>query len=303
MLKASQIHGALNGWSGSFDAEALVAAFARTDQAPEPGVVLNFLGTRIPPSVHPSILEPMAGTVEQAPSPGNWHADIAEWGAALHSVSLAQGVYRIVELGCGWGCWITNMGVAARTRGLSVELIGIEGDAGHLSQARQVLEMNGIGPDEARLVHGVAAPRRGKAIFPVPERPGEDWGGAPVFDPIPSELAAAKADPRRVVLEAYTLDDLSSGQPIDLLHIDIQGGELDFVRGNAEQVEAHVKRVLIGTHSREIEGGLTAHFLARGWKLEMERPAINEIVEGRPEIRIDGVQMWVNPALKENGQT
>ena len=129
------LHEALFHYACEFDAEALLEQFHPADLAPEEGIVTNFLGTRIRPSVYPSILEIMAGTVEPVPHPGNWHADIAEWAAALYSVAAAKESYRIVELGCGWGCWITNMGVAARRRGLAVDLVGIEGDANHLANA------------------------------------------------------------------------------------------------------------------------------------------------------------------------
>jgi hypothetical protein len=113
-----------------FDAEGLIDSFHVTDQQPEPGIIRNFLSTRIKPLVYPSILTALAGTVEGKPYPGNWHADIAEWAAALRAVEQARdGYFRIVELGCGWGCWLVNMGVAARSRGLEVDLIGVEGDA------------------------------------------------------------------------------------------------------------------------------------------------------------------------------
>ncbi len=298
MLSSTQIHGVLNGYSGAFDATALISEFQVPDQQGEPGIIRNFLSTRIPSSVHPSILTAMEGQVEGLPIPGNWHADIAEWGAALYTVTKARDIYRIVELGCGWGCWIANMGMAARARGLAVDLIGIEADSYHLSSARQVLELNGFDGDTARLVHGVAGPETGKAIFPVHDTEGENWGGEPVFSPTADQIVEAQANPRKQVLDCLTLGDLSQGQRIDLLHIDIQGGEVDFVENNFDQISAHVARVLIGTHSRDIEGRLCTHFLDRGWQFEMERPALNELVNGRPEIRIDGVQMWANPTLE-----
>lgn len=299
MAPPRSLHDALWHWSAEFDAEALIAAFAQAGQTPEPGIVRNFLGTRIEPAVFPPVLTGLAGHVEGLPAPGNWHADIAEWAAALRTVDLAaragQAVYRIVELGCGWGCWITNMGVAARARGLAVDLIGIEGDARHLANARRTLEINGFSAADFALHHGIAGPRRGRAIFP--EGSGDSWGGEAIFNPDAATLARAAADPRVQVLDSLTLADLSGGKPIDLLHIDIQGAEADFVAGNAADLDAHVKRVLIGTHSRSIEGRLMDLFLARGWRMEMERPAIAPLIRGRPEIRIDGVQMWANPAL------
>jgi glycosyltransferase involved in cell wall biosynthesis len=291
-------HDALWQWTAGFDAQALLAAFARTDQSPEPGIVRNFIGTRIEPAVFPQVLTALAGRVEPVPAPGNWHADIAEWAAALRTVDLAaragQQTYRIVEAGCGWGCWITNMGVAARARGLDVDLIGIEGEAGHLENARRTLALNGFGTDGVALHHGIAGPHRGKAIFPHGEG---TWGGAAIFDPAPDVLARAEGDPAVQVLDCLTLADLSGGRPVDLLHIDIQGAEVDFVTGNAADMDAHVKRVLIGTHGRAIETRLGLHFRAAGWRLEMARPAVTVDRNGRQELEIDGVQMWANPAF------
>jgi hypothetical protein len=288
----------LDHFAASFDARALIAAFAVPGLAPGPGVVTNFLGARIPPGVFPQILERMAGKLEPPPDPGNWHADIAEWAAALRSVDLARGSYRILELGCGWGCWLTNMGVAARARGLAVDLIGIEGDAGHLGRAREVLLLNGFAEDDFRLVHGVAGPRPGLAIFPRPEGMA-NWGGQAQFHPDAETLARARANPALQVLDCHTIPELAGNRPIDLLHIDIQGAEAAFVEGNLEHMAGHVRRVLIGTHSRAIEGALTTRLLDAGWRLEMERPAVVTIHAHRPVCHVDGVQMWANPAGAE----
>lgn len=290
-------HEVLYHYYSGFDAPGTIAAHARNDVQPEPGFVKNFLGLKIPAAIHPSQLTAMLGKVEGPPDPGNWHADIAEWAAALRTVGLAQDRYRIVELGCGWGCWLSNTGLAARARGLAVDLIGIEGDPNHLANAREVLLLNGFDPSEFALNHGIAAPRPGKAIFPLHEGGPTNWGGQAVFHPDKATLAAAEKDPAAQVLDCMTLEMLSGGQTIDLLHIDIQGAETDYVRGNMQDIARLVRRVLIGTHSRVIEGELTAHFLAAGWRLEMERPAVAPIRNGQPVIGIDGVQMWANPAL------
>ena len=62
-------------------------------------------------------------------------------------------------------------------------------------------------------------------------------------------------------------------------------------------MQTHVRRVLIGTHSRAIEGRLEEIFLKAGWRMEMDRPAIAPLQDGKPVIYIDGVQMWANPDL------
>src|SRR3546814_4193882 len=86
------------------------------DRQPSPDHLTNFLGVKIAPRFFPGILDGKAGVVEPIPIPANWHADIAEWAAALRSVDLAVGTFRALELGCGWGCWLNNAGAAARRR-------------------------------------------------------------------------------------------------------------------------------------------------------------------------------------------
>lgn len=290
------MHEALFHYYAEFDAEAVIARHAVSAE-PSPGALTNFLGLKVPVSVHPPVLEPMAGGVEGLPSPGNWHADIAEWAAALYAVEAARDRFTIVELGCGWGCWLMNTGIAARRLGLDLRLIGVEGDAGHLEQARAALALNGFAESDYRLVHGVAAPETGKALFP---RAGAaEWGGQAQFFPDAETLARAETDPEVEVLNCYPLRDLAGEGHIDLLHIDIQGAEADFVTGNFADITAHVRRVLTGTHSRAIEGRLESHFLDAGWQMEMSRPAIAPLQGGRPVVAIDGVQMWANPALTE----
>lgn len=286
---------ALFNYYCEFDAVGLMRAFEAKNVTPEPGYIANFLGLMIEPRVMPSILQPMVGKVEGFPWPGNWHADIAEWAAALRSVEQANGTYRIVELGCGWGCWLNNMGVAARRKGLEVDLIGIEGDAVHLESARRTLELNGFRDGDFRLVHGVAAPRTGTALFPVNGAPGENWGHVPIMYPDEATRMAALRKGSYAELTCYTLSDVAEGREIDLLHIDIQGAEFSFVEQNFGDIEHLVKRVLIGTHSRWLEGALHNHFLSREWAIEMDRPAICELVGGQPDVRIDGVTSFRNP--------
>lgn len=293
----NKILSALYCYYCEFDAEKIIDGFHAKDQTSEPEVIKNFLGTKIAPYVFPTLLQHRIGEVEGKPAPGNWHADIAEWAAALHSVSQAKYIYRIVELGCGWGCWITNMGIAARGNGLNLDLIGIEGDQYHLKSAQKTLELNGFTENDYKLHHGVAAPKKGKAAFPAHKEDGVNWGAEPVFYPSDSELEAYKSDPSFTVLECMPLGDLSNDQEIDLLHIDIQGAEFDYVQGNYPAIEKYVKRILIGTHSRVIEGQLAGYFLENNWRLEMERPVIIQLENGRPRTVIDGVQMWANPKL------
>lgn len=108
-----------------------------------PGYITNAFGVKINPNHLPSVLAGKEGTVEPLPIPANWHADIAEFGSALHAVDLAEHEFTIVELGCGWGCWLNITGVVAKRKGLKVNLIGIEGDEGHVRFAHESLTLTG----------------------------------------------------------------------------------------------------------------------------------------------------------------
>jgi hypothetical protein len=281
-------------YHASFDAIDTIQRHAVKGLQPDPDYLTNFLGVKIAPRYFPGILDGREGTVEPIPIPANWHADIAEWAFALRSVDMAKKPYRIIELGCGWGCWLNNTGAAARNKGHAVELIGIEGDKGHVRFANESLAANSFSPDEFSIVHGVAAPTRSKALFPVVENPGATWGSEPIFDATPEQIRKAERSGGYQTLEAYPLADLARGEPVDLLHIDIQGGETDFVKSNFEDIDRHVSRMLIGTHSRVIEGDLMRFLLDKGWVLEMERPCIFGLNDGRPQIQVDGVQGWLN---------
>lgn len=280
-----------------FDAVNVIARFWKRDAESHPDFATNFLGTRIPPKVHPPKLEAMRGRVEAPPNPGNWHADIAEWAAALRSVRQSTDVFRIIELGCGWGCWLTNTGVAARSIGRRVDLIGVEGNHLHLENANDTLHLNGFTSSDFTLFHGIAGARLGKALFPTSNAQDSKWDGQAIFYPDAQTLAEAKDDHTLQVLDCFPLAQLSAGNRVDLLHIDIQGAETDYVVGNLDEMKTYVARVLIGTHGRSIEGKLIDIFQQAGWQMEMERPALTPIRAGRPRNTIDGVQMWANPEL------
>jgi len=177
-----------------FDAISILQHFHNAKASGSPGFVTNFLGVKVPTSVYPPILNAMDGVVEAPPIPGNWHADIAEWASALRAVTAGVEKIRVVELGCGWGCWLVNLGAAARANGLQVDLIGIEGDKNHLGNAVETLQANGFSEADYRLFHGIAGPREGKAIFPDPAQGSAAWGGEAIFYPDKKTLKRALVD-------------------------------------------------------------------------------------------------------------
>jgi hypothetical protein len=206
-------------------------------------------------------------------------------------------MFTMAELGCGWGCWMNNTGVAARAAGLAVELIGVEGNATQLAFAREACELNGFDSWQVTLHHGIAAGSTGAALFPRRAAWGAEWGMEPVFDATDTQRASALAIGSHDELRMITLEELlGDRERLDLVHVDIQGGEADLVESSHEVLDERVAYLVVGTHSREIEGRLFTALLGDRWQLEVERPAILALGE-RPATTVDGVQGWRNLAL------
>jgi hypothetical protein len=289
-------------YHASFDPQEVMHRHAAPGLEASAGYLTNFLGVRIDPKFFPTILVGRAGEEEGIPIPANWHADIAEWGAALRAVDLASGSFTVIELGCGWGCWINNTGVAARRAGLDVHLIGIEGDEGHIGFAEEACAANGFRADQVTLHRGIAAPTGGVALFPRQDQPGVKWGSEPIFGATEEQRKEAVVSGGYDELPMISLEEIAAPHArVDLLHIDIQGGEADFIAGCLPVMREKVAYVLVGTHSRQIEGRIMDTLLRDGWKLEIERPAIFSIEESGLQIRVDGVQGWRNPWIAGSG--
>ncbi|MFC6477506.1 hypothetical protein ACFQDN_14640 [Pseudomonas asuensis] len=148
-------------------------------------------------------------------------------------------------------------GVVARRAGLECSLYGIEGDEGHVAFAKECLEKNGFDKTQSKVEWGIAAASSGFALFPKQERAGTSWGCEPIFDKTEEEANELVASGKYELLPQKSLEQEAQHiDRIDLLHIDIQGGELDLVAKAISFMNEKVAYVMIGTHSRQIEGSL-----------------------------------------------
>jgi hypothetical protein len=286
----------------NFDALACMRRHEVYDRKPTPGFQTNWLGVLVDPKFFP-FLAGQDGKLDQFPLPSNWHADIAEWASALHAVELARpDAFCMIELGCGWGCWMNNTGVAAKRTGRKVHVIGIEGDEGHIGFARESLSSNGFSIDEYSLHRGIAAATGGIALFPRQEHAGHSWGLEPVFGATQEQQDQAVRTGSHDLLPMISLESaIGDRERIDLLHVDIQGGEADLIDSCLSVLNEKVAYVLIGTHSKHIEGRLYDTFTSADWSIEMERPAFYHINNWKPQLTVDGVQAWRNPRFIPSG--
>ena len=278
----------------TFDAIEVLNRHARRDIVPESQFLKNFLGARIRPSYMPDILMGREGLVEPVPLPANWHADIAEWAAALRSVDLSGKRFLVVELGCGWGTWIVNTGLAAKVLGKDVHLIGIEGDERHVEFANDACAINNFQKDEFEIIRGIASADAGQGLFPKSSNGEANWGKSEIK--ADQQMFSAKSFDK---LEKIRLIDVvPPDRWVDLLHIDIQGSEYEFIANGMSYLKEKVRYILIGTHSRKIEGDLFVIMSENCWDLEIERPAIYQNIAGQPILSVDGVQGWCNQKLR-----
>jgi FkbM family methyltransferase len=288
-----------HAYSAAFDPEEVIRRHAVRDLVGTPGMVTNFLGVLTDPQVYPIALTAIAGAVEPPPIPANWHCDMSEWGAVLRAVDLAGSRFTIIELGCAWGCWLCNAGVAARRSGREVSLIGVEGDDVYFDIAKRQLEMNGFSAADFQVLRGIAAGVDGTALFPRQMADARGFGSAPVFGATDAERDAAIAAGSHDVLDMLALSRITAQhERIDLLHIDIQGGEADLIDAAIDTLVQKVAYVFVGTHGRLIEGRIYETMLRNGFRLEIERPAILTLDNpAGPVLQFDGVQGWRNKAL------
>lgn len=286
-------------YTSLLDVHGLVRRNEDPARRPRDGFKVNYFGVAVPTHVIPSEIVVSVPDVEIDPLPANWHADAAEFAAVLRAVELAHSNFTIVELGCGWGCWMSIAGRCAARSGRTIKLVGVEGDGKNLALAQETMVANGFSPNDIFLVHGIVAARSGRAAFPQQSPDGQSWGLEPVFDDQPLEFQNALESGRYIELAMHSVDELAQAHGrIDLIHIDIQGGEATLVKACMPALIRNVGYAVIGTHSREIEGELIRLFREGGWVLEVERPAIHALHDHArgPFVIVDGVQGWRNPA-------
>jgi FkbM family methyltransferase len=85
------------------------------------------------------------------------------------------------------------------------------------------------------------------------------------------------------VVRTITLDSLVAkiGQNVDLLQMDVQGAELDVLRGGMETLQkGRVKRLLIGTHGEKIHRACISRLRRYGYSIEFEQQKSKEQPDG-----------------------
>ncbi len=293
----------------TLDWRPLLERYQQTHLPARPGYITNFLGVMTCVTYLADVRE-QPGHIESLPVNGNFHCSLSEWIACLRGVELAGDEFVVVELGAGWGPWMVNLSRAARMRGIQQTLaIGCEADTTHCEYLDRHLSENHL-TQHARIYRGAIGLEPGYTVFPIPEDAANDWAMRPIFCASEQEAQAIVDDPQSYRdhrgitfrrfhgVPCYSLAQILEGVPlVDVLHIDIQGTEFELVRHNLERLKRQVRYLVIGTHSRTIEGALIETLRGEGWILEVEEPCQFDIRHPTHTVKIDGTQGWHNPTL------
>jgi FkbM family methyltransferase len=282
--------------------------FASAPRKAEEGFIVNFLGVRTRASSLADGQRDMAGQVMDIPVPCDYHAEGIEYIGLLKTVLSATRSYAIMELGAGWGPFLVDAGTAARLLGITdIALMGVESDPGHMQSMRTHLQDNGFDPDEHRMVEGAVGAQAGIALFPVVSDHANQWGARPAMMVEGGVDAADRAYLGELLDKAVEVtvfdvrDLLRERQMWDCVHVDIQGAEVEVLRAALPELDSRARFVIIGTHSRKIDGDLVDMFHAAGWILEHEKPAKFDYIAGHESLEamttVDGAQVWRNPAF------
>lgn len=216
--------------------------------------------------------------------------DAVELTGMVEAGRCASGTLTVMELGAGWGPWVSIGAKMAERRGLDYRLIAVEGSAEHFRFLQTHMADNGIDPARCRLVHGVVGATDGTARFPIVVNASLDYGA--------SADGAATGTGEFETLERHSIASLLGGEPIvDVIHCDIQGHEVEALGAAIGAMTARVRRLVVGTHGRAIEQDLHRLFAEAGWRLDRDLACLVRTGPHALDLVQDGAQLWSNPNL------
>ena len=301
--------------------EEIIKSFRGYEGPVEPGFVIDFLGVKTRSSYICGL--PQEGAVVGYPIPAGIQGNAIEYAGVLRAVLEAEQQVVAVELGAGWAPWLVTAARAAALRGIDqVNLVGVEGCKEHCEFMVTHFLDNGLEPEHHRLIHGVAGILDGMAHFPVLADPAANYGARALADQSPAGTDNANGSLLRrltrkswrmarqgiktaitgsngtVQVRRYSLPTLLGPfAKVDLVHVDIQGDEYDVLASARRVLKEKVKRLVIGTHGRDIEQKLLDELASQSMVLESDEACHFMQHHDRMVLQHDGCQVWRNPAL------
>lgn len=286
----------------------LFHAYAPRDSVvPAADEIVDWFGMRIPIHLVPYMQARVGTRIDHPPYPTDgFRASYIEYLAVLESIDQSGDTFAMAEVGASYAPFAALCGCLAVRRGArQVYLRAVEAGKNAHEVIRANYARNGLlhRDDVDVFTLNAAVDSSFKTVF-FPDIDCVEHNGCAT-----QESASAPdlygAHRTLIPVQAVPLDCVLALFPkhvvIDLLHIDIQGTERTALPAAITSMTERVKRVMVGTHSRQIEGELIELFSRAGWELVAEEPC--EFVP-RPEaprvegwICKDGSQYWINRSL------
>jgi len=307
--QASGIH-PLQHYPGYTDRDLeIFGRFIDTPTPPDPGFIADSLGVRTRVQALPDPLHRRGGETIGLPVPEDtFHAEAIEYIGLLKSVAAAGHRYTALELGAGWGPWLVAGAVTAKRIGIGdIRLYAVEGDPEHCAAMRQHFLDNGLDPDDHTLLNAAVGAERGVARWPRGSKSSNNtWGMRPARQGSAADArylgkSGGSAKHYRDIEVLAIADLLRREERWDLVHIDIQGWEAAVCQAGLPLLTERAKYVVVGTHSRKLDGDVVQLFWQAGWVLENEKPTRFRFRANGRELEnmteADGTQVWMNPKL------
>jgi FkbM family methyltransferase len=246
-----------------------------------------------------NVLDVFEGTMVGAPGIEAFGPEYFEWIDLLEAILDVETEFTMVELGAGWGRWTVFAFSALRLYyGDDMphcRFIAVEPDPQHFQWMQSHLRRNSVHGEkvECVLVNAAIGTSDGSAAFHTGA--SERWYGQ-MF--VSAEHPEGPPGSRIEEVRTVTLPTLLAQiDHVDLLDMDIQGAEFD-VLASSSAVLGKIRRISIGTHSRDIEASLRRFMAAQGWQSVHDYPGAtkNRTPYGKMDFPDDGAQSWINPA-------
>ena len=207
--------------------------------------------------------------------------------------SASRDIFTAIELGAGWGPWISTVGAVCLRLGFKkICLVGVEADPVRYDMMLSHLERNNIiNTCDVRTMRGAAWETDTTLYWPK-----IDWRdhGASASSSI-DKLEHRGGNSSFIEIPGFSLNTICDGlHNIDYIHMDMQGAELNVIKSSIELINERVRRMFIGTHARSIEAELLELLRKNRWDVPHERncpirwdlrkPTVDSMVFGDGEI-------------------
>ncbi len=235
------------------------------------------------------------------PAPGFTDGEIFFEQAAIHeAVKAARGKFIMVELGGGYAARTVDAHAALQQHNpMPGRYVVVEAEPTHFDWALRYMRTNGINPDDHWMINALVGVDNIPQVFLLGE--GFYGNGIVAQGDLDQMIANLRGDPspadvlrtllltgRCGIQQGYEIADgtrffdygfvfsmplrdiLQPLDHVDLMDIDIQGGEKDVLPAAMDVINRKVRRIHLATHGADLHKQMWNLFFENGWLCETD---------------------------------